>query len=283
LPLAFFLVCIGIGFVGAIAGVGGGVLFTPILLAFTNMNSEVIRATGLVLAYTTSMAAGMRYLKTGLAHLGLVLFVAATMAPATIIGSKFGIGIVLLMGEYGRALVRLMLGIIILIAVFAMVLKTKYWPEFKPSKISQTLGLQGTYYEETINKEVTYSATNVLIGTASIFAVGFIGGAFGLGGGWALVPVLNLIMNVPLKVAAAISVTSLGLGNVSGAWEYLHDGYVIPEMVALTVPGVLIGANLGSKAMRKIKAQTVRKYILAVLVISAIQLIQRGATAIWHL
>ena len=45
-----FLVSVLIAIIAVIAGVGGGVIFTPLLLAFTSFDTLVIRSTGLVVA-----------------------------------------------------------------------------------------------------------------------------------------------------------------------------------------------------------------------------------------
>lgn len=47
---AFFLLSVAIAFISVIAGIGGGVIFTPIMLAFTSVNSVVVRGTGLIVA-----------------------------------------------------------------------------------------------------------------------------------------------------------------------------------------------------------------------------------------
>jgi uncharacterized membrane protein YfcA len=53
---------------------------------------------------------------------------------------------------------------------------------------------------------------------AAVF--GLVSGVFGVGGGWALVPVFNLVMGLPLKVACSEATIALG-----DAVAYLSAGF----------------------------------------------------------
>ena len=46
----FFFLSFAIALVAVIGGIGGGVLFTPFMLAFTSVDSLIVRATGLIVA-----------------------------------------------------------------------------------------------------------------------------------------------------------------------------------------------------------------------------------------
>lgn len=106
--------------------------------------------------------------------------------------------------------------------------------------------------------------------------MGFIGGMFGLTGGWAIVPILNLVSRLPLKVAVATSLTIIAITYAPALMVYNINGALNAYIVALTAPMVALGALVGSKIMIKIKASVIRYAIIAVMIISAIQLIQRG-------
>ena len=58
-----------VGFVGPLAGVGGGVLFTPLALGLLGVDVNLARAGGLLVA--ASSVAGSLYLRRGLRILGL--------------------------------------------------------------------------------------------------------------------------------------------------------------------------------------------------------------------
>jgi uncharacterized membrane protein YfcA len=79
-------------------------------------------------------------------------------------------------------------------------------------------------------------------GLAAAFGVGLVSGVFGVGGGWALVPVFNLVMGLPLKVAC--SEATIALGDVAAA-TYLSAGFR-PDFLVSTQVGVALGAFLGA-------------------------------------
>jgi hypothetical protein len=53
-------------------------------------------------------------------------------------------------------------------------------------------------------------------------AIGTVAGMFGLGAGWANVPVLNLLMGAPLKIAKGSSKFLLSITDTSAAWVGAH-------------------------------------------------------------
>ena len=71
-PVAFFFIilaiCTGIGMVAVLGGVGGGVIFTPLFMGFTSIDSLVVRATGLFVAMSGSLIAARPFLRKGLAN-----------------------------------------------------------------------------------------------------------------------------------------------------------------------------------------------------------------------
>ena len=68
---------------------------------------------------------------------------------------------------------------------------------------------------------------------------------FGLGAGWANVPVLNLVMGMPLKVSAGTSSFILSLVDSAAAWIYLNDGAVLAVVAVPSVVGMMVGARIG--------------------------------------
>jgi len=91
---------------------------------------------------------------------------------------------------------------------------------------------------------VRYGAGRTAWGLAATFGVGLVSGVFGVGGGWALVPVFNLVMGLPLKVAVAYSEATIALGDAAAA-TYLSAGFR-PDFLVSTQVGAVLGAFLGA-------------------------------------
>ncbi|HXF45516.1 MAG TPA: sulfite exporter TauE/SafE family protein, partial [Burkholderiaceae bacterium] len=83
--------------------------------------------------------------------------------------------------------------------------------------------------------------------------------------GWANVPALNLLMGAPLKVAAGTSGLVLSLVDSSAAWIYLHSGAIIPAIAVPAVIGTMLGAKIGARLLRVLKASLIRKLVIALL------------------
>ena len=275
-----FLLSTAIAIVAVIAGIGGGVLFTPVVMAFTSMDTLIVRSTGLVVAMFSGLVSSGPFMKKGLADIKLVFFASVPVVLGAISGSFGAIFLSAYMGPMGDGIVRLLLGLILVFIAFMFILggnKTEYPQPKKIDNISRSLGLHGSYFEESVGQRVEYQVTKALPGIALFFLVGFTGGFFGLGGGWAVVPVLNLVMTTPLKVSAACSGVLLALGNSCAIWPYIMYGALLPVFVAPWMIGQVVGGILGAHILSKIKVGIVRNILIAILLLTSIKLMARGS------
>jgi len=260
----FFLLSFAIALVAVIGGIGGGVLFTPFMLAFTSVDSLIVRATGLIVAMFSGLVSTGPFMRRGLANLKICIFCAASYGIGAFVGAQGAIYVAEQMGELGEGLVRLLLGLILfaLGAYFIIGGKKIEWPEIKKvDRFTSWLKLSQPYYEVSLGKVVDYPLTRAGVVMIVIIGVGLLSGFFGLGAGWAIVPAQNLIMGVPLKVAAANSGVLLGMGDCVAVWPYLHKGAIIPLFAAPWLVGQVLGGLLGSLILIRIRAGFVR-YLL---------------------
>jgi len=154
--------------------------------------------------------------------------------------------------------------------------KTEYPEPKRIDKLSVMLGLNGSYWEESLGKVVHYQLTRALAGGIVFIALGFIGGFFGLGGGAFLTATLNLIMMAPVKIAAACSGVLLAISNATAIWTYITYGAMIAIFAAPWMLGQVVGGILGAHLLIRIRAGFVRKVLIVILVVSSIKLILRG-------
>ena len=277
--LGCFLLSFAIALVAVIAGIGGGVIFTPIMLAFTPINSVIIRGTGLIVAMFSGLISTGPFMRSGLANLKLVILCACVYGLGAFAGAQGALVVAARMGASGEALVRLSLGIIVSAVgcYFIRGGKNVEWPEVnKVDRFTKWLKLGLPYYEESLGKMVNYKLTRAWGVLIAIVGVGLISGFFGMGGGWAAVPALNLIMGVPLKVASACSGVLLGVGDCIAVWPYLLSGAILPIFVAPWLVGQVLGGRVGAFLLIRIKARFVRVLLIGVLFFSAFSLVTKG-------
>ena len=279
LILASFLLSVLVAIVSVIAGVGGGVSFTPLMLAFTSIDTLIIRSTGLVVAMFSGLVATGPFMRKGLADIKLVFLGALPILIGGFGGSLSAIYLSQHLGSSGDALVRLLLGVLLMGIAIVFVLggaATEYPKHSEHSKLATMLKLRHMYWEDSLQKPIKYKAHNVRTAILLLFLVGFTGGFFGLGGGWAVVPVLNLVMSVPLKVSAATSGVLLAMGNSAAIWPYINVGALIGVVAAPWMLGQIIGGIMGAHILASIKAAFVRKVLIVMLFATSIKLTARG-------
>ena len=279
LIITSFVLSVVIAIVAVIAGVGGGVIFTPLMLAFTSIDTLIIRSTGLVVAMFSGLVATGPFMRKGLADIKLVFLGALPILIGGLLGSFAAIFMSKYLGETGDYLVRLSLGLLLLGIASVFVLggaSTEYPKKVTNDMLGRKLKLRHTYWEDSLQMPVKYKAQNVPLAMLLFLVVGFTGGFFGLGGGWAVVPVLNLVMSVPLKVSAATSGVLLAMGNSAAIWPYINIGALIGVVAAPWMLGQIIGGIIGAHILVSIKAAFVRKMLIIMLFVTSIKLISRG-------
>lgn len=277
--IGFFLLSYAIAVVAVIGGIGGGVIFTPIMLAFTTVDSLIVRATGLIVAMFSGLVSSGPFMRQGLANLKICITLGLPTALGALLGAIAALAVAESMGESGEGLVRLALGIIVVIvgAYFILGGTKMEWPEVKKvDSFTSKLGLRQPYFEQSMGKIIDYPVTRAFWGILFFLLVGFLGGFFGMGGGWASVPGQNVIMGIPLKVAAANSGVILGMSSCAGIWPYLFMLAIIPVFAAPWLVGQVLGGITGSFLLIRIKAGFVRYILIGILFFTGFSLVTKG-------
>ena len=274
-----FLISVLIAIIAVIAGVGGGVIFTPLLLAFTSFDTLLIRSTGLVVAMFSGLISTGPLMRKGLADIKLVLLGAIPIIVGGMSGSFTAIYLAQRLGDQSDGIIRLLLGLMLLFIAGIFVTKSSssdYPSKKKVESFSHFLKLRKTYWESSLGSYVSYRATNVKISIFLFLLIGFTGGFFGLGGGWAAVPLLNLVMSIPIKVATGSSGVLLALGNAAAIWPYINAGALIGVIAAPWMLGQVIGGLIGANLLTSLRASSVRVILIIILFASSLKLIARG-------
>ncbi|NIA22525.1 MAG: TSUP family transporter, partial [Anaerolineaceae bacterium] len=89
--LILFVFCFVLGIVAVMAGIGGGVLYVPLVAGFFPFNLDFVRATGLLMALSGALAAGPGLFKRGLTNLRLVLPCAVFASMGGLVGAVVGL------------------------------------------------------------------------------------------------------------------------------------------------------------------------------------------------
>jgi len=149
----------------------------------------------------------------------------------------------------------------------------------KPDAIAAALRMQGVYHDAALGRDVDWRVHRTPAALVAFAGIGMLAGMFGLGAGWANVPVLNLVMGAPLKLSAGTSGFLLSVVDTSAAWIYVHRGAVLPMLVVPSIIGVMLGAKVGVRLLRVAPAHTVRRVVMALLLVAGARALFKGLAA----
>lgn len=270
-PLALFAVTFAIAVVAVLGGVGGGVLFVPIVSAVFPLHLDFVRAAGLLVALTTSLSAAPSLLANGLASLRLAMPLALIGSVTSIVGAIVGLAL-------PTRAVQISLGVAIL-AIAAFMWRVGRSPRgrvMQPDPLAVALGMHGVYQDGALSRRVEWKVHRTPAALVVFAGIGMLAGMFGLGAGWANVPALHVLMGAPLKLSVGTSGLLLSVVDTSAAWVYLNRGAVLPLVVVPSILGAILGAKIGARLLGRAPALVVRRIVLALLVVAGARALLRG-------
>jgi len=270
-PVLLLVVTFVMGVAAVLGGVGGGVLFVPIISGFFPFHLDFVRGAGLLVALSGALAAGPGLLKMNLASLRLAVPVALIASTFSIVGAMIGLAL-------PTQVVQIALGVTIIgICVLMLTARKSEVPDVpQADKLSSALRIYGVYQEASSGEIIDWKIHRTPQGLLLFIAIGIMAGMFGLGAGWANVPVLNLLMGAPLKISVATSKFLLSITDTSAAWIYMNNGCVIPMMVVPSLIGIMLGSFVGVALLRVAKPGMVRWIVIGMLGFAGLRALSKG-------
>jgi uncharacterized protein len=233
------------GLLGALLGLGGGVFVVPALVLIFHLPFLTAAGTSNVAVVATSTAGASTYVRNRLVNirLGLVLLISTTAAAVV------------------SSMVASLLPNEVLSGLFSLVLLYTSYSMLRSRRAQATravasqpdlsdnatgLGLESSYYDASTGAPESYSPQNVRTGMSISMLGGVVAGLLGVGGGIVQMPVMNLLMKVPLKVATGTSNYMIGLTATSAAFVRYAHGDIDPLIAVPTALFVFFGARTGA-------------------------------------
>ncbi|MDQ2742490.1 MAG: sulfite exporter TauE/SafE family protein [Chloroflexota bacterium] len=264
------------GAFGSVLGIGGGLFIIPSLTLFLGIKLKTAIAASIVAVIATSLGGGNVYVRRHMADIRLGLLLALATAPSAVVG----------------ALLATHVSSRVLAAVFAVILIASAYRMLASMQTAQRLAtieatpvetedrglrFRGSYLEASTGETIRYRVKNVPLGVAASVAAGLISGMLGVGGGIVQVPVMNLLMRVPIKVATTTSTYIIGITAVAGAFVYYNHrpSYIDPSLAVPVTIGVFLGASIGSNLLGRVSQSALRTTFTAVMTIYAVQMVLR--------
>jgi uncharacterized membrane protein YfcA len=274
--IQIFLVSIAAGLVGALFGLGGGVLVIPFLTLVEGIPVEFAVAASIVSVVATSSASAATYVQDHLTNMRLGMF----LEIGTVAGALTGAYVAAFFRGPNSWVLFILFGLLLIYASAMMISERKadIPSGVIPDALARTLRLGGEYKDHSSGETVRYEVTRTPHTLGISYIAGIVSGLLGVGGGVIKVPTMNLLSRIPVKVASATSNFMIGVTAAASASVYFLRGEVHPLLAGPLMIGVVAGAAVGTRLLRRTPPTTVKVLFAVLLIFISINMLYRGIT-----
>lgn len=259
----------GAGLLGALSGLGGGVVIVPLLTIIFHVNIKYAIGASLVSVIATSSGAAAAYVREGFSNIRVGMF----LEIATTLGALFGAW---LTTKAPTAVIGLIFGLVLLYSAFVSLKQKHEEITEHPDALALRLKLKGDLPLPG-GKEQPYVAQRVPIGFGLMWLAGVLSGLLGIGSGAVKVLAMDQAMRLPFKVSTTTSNFMIGVTAVASAGLYLKNGYLAPGLVMPVMLGVLAGSLVGSKLLVRAHVRTLKVVFSLLIIGMGIEMIVNSA------
>ncbi|HKF53400.1 MAG TPA: sulfite exporter TauE/SafE family protein [Candidatus Acidoferrales bacterium] len=265
------LVCaFGAGLLGALTGLGGGIIIVPLLVLVFKVNIHYASGASLISVIATSSGAAAAYVREGYSNVRIGMF----LEVATTFGAVIGAFIVALVSP---AAIAVIFGLVLL---FSSYLSLRKQPSTRgthpPDRLGVLLRLNGDY--PTPQGKKSYTVRRVPLGFVVCYCAGIVSGLLGIGSGALKVLGMDQAMEIPFKVSTATSNFMIGVTAAASAGIYFHRGYVDPALVMPVMLGVLFGAFVGARILPGATTRYLRILFSVAILALGVEMLLKGLT-----
>lgn len=259
------------GFLGALTGLGGGVVVVPLLAVLFHVDLRYAVGASLLSVIATSSGAAAAYVREGVSNVRVGMF----LEIATTVGALAGAAVA---AHVATGAVAVVFGLVLLGAAGVSLRHPARERGLvaPPERIARALRLDGSFPGP--GGPVYYTVRRVPAGFGLMFLAGGLSGLLGIGSGALKVIAMDDVMRLPFKVSTTTSNFMIGVTAAASAGVYLARGYIDPGLAAPVVLGVLAGALLGARLLPRIRSHVLRLVFAAVIVALAVEMFYQGAT-----
>jgi uncharacterized membrane protein YfcA len=258
------------GLLGALTGLGGGVVIVPLLAMVFKVDIHYAIGASLVSVIATSSGAAAAYVREGYSNIRVGMF----LEIATTAGAIFGAFLATSTPTHAIAIV---FGIVLLFSAGVSARRRAAAPAGRPAdRLAGLLRLEGTYPED--GGLQPYAVRRVPLGFGLMFGAGTLSGLLGIGSGAVKVLAMDEAMGIPFKVSTTTSNFMIGVTAAASAGIYLSRGYIDPALDMPVTLGVLAGSLLGARLLVVARTNVIRIVFAVVIAALGLEMIVNGTT-----
>lgn len=256
------------GFLGALTGLGGGVVIVPLLTVVFGVDIHYAIGAALVSVIATSSGAAAAYVREGYSNVRVGMF----LEIATTVGALVGAALIL---HLRVSIISIIFGVVLLYSAYASMSEhTHSDASDGPDRVATWLKMDSTY--PTVNGVESYHVYGVPQGFVLMFVAGVLSGLLGIGSGAVKVLAMDKAMKLPFKVSTTTSNFMIGVTAAAGAGVYLRRGYIDPGLAMPVMLGVLAGSLIGARLLTVAKVKILRLVFSGVIAVLAAEMIYNG-------
>jgi uncharacterized protein len=258
------------GLLGALTGLGGGVVLVPLLTIFFKVDIRYAIGAALVSVIATSSGAAAAYVKEGFSNIRIGMF----LEIATTIGALCGAFLATVISTKALSII---FGLVLLYSAYlSRKPRTPDQQNLGEDHLATRLKMNGGFpFEGGIRR---YNVQHVPLGFGLMFGAGALSGLLGIGSGAVKVLAMDQAMKIPFKVSTTTSNFMIGVTAAASAGIYLNRGYVDPGLAMPVMLGVLAGSLLGVRILMRAETNVLRLVFSVVIVVLGAQMMYKGIT-----
>jgi uncharacterized membrane protein YfcA len=257
------------GFLGALTGLGGGVVVVPALTLALGVDMKYAIGASLVSVIATSSGAAAAYVREGYSNIRIGMF----LEIATTLGALAGAFLASRVSTHALAII---FGLVLIYSALSTFLHHASPPCTQSDALGARLRLSGSYPVD--GQRVEYGVCHVPAGFGLMFGAGALSGLLGIGSGAVKVIAMDRAMRIPFKVSTTTSNFMIGVTAAASAGVYLSRGYIDPRVAMPVMLGVLVGALAGTKVLVRARVKTLRLVFGVVILALAVEMVVNGIT-----
>jgi hypothetical protein len=270
LTLLIWLGSLLAGFLGALTGLGGGIVITPLLTLAFGVDIRYAVGASLISVIATSSGAAAAYVKEGFSNIRIGMFLEIATTVGAVVGASVAV-------KLPTNVIAVIFGSVLLYSAYV---SSRSAPQpatsDRPDRLAAFLRMDSSYPSPQGPK--SYHVQAVPAGFGMMFGAGVLSGLLGIGSGALKVIAMDRAMRIPFKVSTTTSNFMIGVTAAASAGVYLQRGYIDPGLAMPVMLGVLLGSLLGARVLATAKTRALRLLFGLLVTLLAIEMIYHGLT-----
>jgi len=268
--LILLLSSLAAGLLGALSGLGGGVVIVPVLTIIFHVDIHYAIGASLVSVIATSSGAAAAYVREGFSNIRVGMF----LEIATTLGALLGAWLTTRVPTHS---IGFIFGLVLLYSAYSSLRQYHEDLTQKPDPLALRLKLKGSF-PASPGVQQEYVAQRVPAGFGLMTLAGTLSGLLGIGSGAVKVIAMDQAMRLPFKVSTTTSNFMIGVTAAASAGLYLRSGYLAPALVMPVMLGVLLGSLIGSRLLVRAHVRTLKLVFALVIAALGVEMIVNSLT-----